>query len=727
MMEKHMEEILGLLLEGRLQAALNHISFVYSKEKLVTGYDEFETIEKDYKLMKNYILQGVVDPQREEQYRALLERTYRVASNLLLEWKCTNLGLYKVSSDTSDRLQLNNEEILENLEKFVSDVGLLSLEEGTDNYFNKAYTLYAAHQTTIRRLFNGVIVSPQWKLADKNFYEQLLLSPTIDQNDQLVLVSAISISNMNHFDINKFKTLVDVYTKTDDSRVKERAFVGWALSLHDGMSFLPEQQDIVIKLCEDESTVRELYSLQRQLFATLDTEKDSQEIQNNIMPDIVNNSKFTMTKFGIEEREDDITENILNPNAEDERMEKMEESVRRMVNMQRQGSDIYFSGFGKMKEFPFFFKSVCNWFTPFRFEHPDMIDIAMKFKNKKFLNTMVELAQLCDSDKYSLALILSDVVDRMPKDMIEMLESEEAQKQMAGQDFDRNNPIVIRRTYLQDIYRFYRLNSFARELVNPFDDNGECTFNLSVFFFKYQIFKGTKLESKKLSLANYLYKHQKYGELEELLETFQSPDPGYAILSGYAKLYNDDPNGAIKEFDKALEIVPDNIHALQGKARAAMVKSDFGLSAEIYTVLQELEPDRRDFFINYCVALLKTNRVKQVLERLYKEYFSTPDDKSLKRLIAWAQLCNGDITKAANIYESLLNDEPTPEDYLNAGYSHWLQKDLKQAVSCFREFIGDSDAGIVRLREEFKNDRYMLRSNGVSEIDELLMGELIQP
>ncbi|MFC2296885.1 MAG: hypothetical protein ACFNMD_06370, partial [Prevotella sp.] len=87
-----MEEILGLLLEGRLQAALNHISFVYSKEKLVTGYDEFETIEKDYKLMKNYILQGVVDPQREEQYRALLERTYRVASNLLLEWKCTNLG-----------------------------------------------------------------------------------------------------------------------------------------------------------------------------------------------------------------------------------------------------------------------------------------------------------------------------------------------------------------------------------------------------------------------------------------------------------------------------------------------------------------------------------------------------------------------------------------------------------------------------------------------------------
>ena len=84
MMEKHMEEILGLLLEGRLQAALNHISFVYSKEKLVTGYDEFETIEKDYKLMKNYILQGVVDPQREEQYRALFVEIFSFI--LLSHW-----------------------------------------------------------------------------------------------------------------------------------------------------------------------------------------------------------------------------------------------------------------------------------------------------------------------------------------------------------------------------------------------------------------------------------------------------------------------------------------------------------------------------------------------------------------------------------------------------------------------------------------------------------------
>ena len=50
-------------------------------------------------------------------------------------------------------------------------------------------------------------------------------------------------------------------------------------------------------------------------------------------------------------------------------MEKLEASMKRMNDMQRQGSDVYFGGFSQMKRFPFF-SVVANWFMPFYLHHP---------------------------------------------------------------------------------------------------------------------------------------------------------------------------------------------------------------------------------------------------------------------------------------------------------------------------------------------------------------------
>ena len=62
-------------------------------------------------------------------------------------------------------------------------------------------------------------------------------------------------------------------------------------------------------------------------------------------------------------------EDILHPGASEERMEKLEATYRRMMDMQKQGADIYFGGFSQMKRFPFFY-DISNWLVPFYIQHP---------------------------------------------------------------------------------------------------------------------------------------------------------------------------------------------------------------------------------------------------------------------------------------------------------------------------------------------------------------------
>lgn len=51
----------------------------------------------------------------------------------------------------------------------------------------------------------------------------LLISPTVDSNDQQLLVSAVTLSLLNQYDIVKFRVLVNVYRRSQQVAVQQRA------------------------------------------------------------------------------------------------------------------------------------------------------------------------------------------------------------------------------------------------------------------------------------------------------------------------------------------------------------------------------------------------------------------------------------------------------------------------------------------------------------------------
>lgn len=711
------------LMDKRLDVAIELLEQLYVQRPTLIGHSELEAVKNDYQLMVDYMERGFTDDKRASLYLSLLQRLYRVAADLEISWRCKNVIVYVDAFRISDHLNTSHDFIRSVLESFVSDVAMLSLLPEAERT-EKAKDLYDRHQVFINRLFNTLWTSCQWSDDDCAFYTGLMLSPMVDVVDQQLLVSAVTLGAMNQFDINKFKALTTVYQQSTDERVRQRALVGWVLSVFEGMDIFPEQDEIIRKLCENKDTIRELYTLQIQFFYSQDTEKDNEKLQRDIMPYLVEGSNITIGRLGIVEKEEDSLENILNQDAEDKRMEQMEEKVRKMMEMQKQGSDIYFGGFRQMKRFPFF-NDLANWFTPFYIDHPALRTTIERIGQPNILETITNQGNFCESDKYSLAFAMESIINQIPGNIKEMMGSEGAFAPM-GTTLDKSNPTYICRAYIQDLYRFFRLYRSSNELINPFIDNHKSSFVADTFFFVYKSFIGTGLDEYKMRLALYLYKHKNMDKLVELMSTFHVEDTNYNILMGYINLYFGKPDVAYQIFNMVLQEDTENQWALKGMARAAMDCEDYNTAEHTYSQLLRLEPDNINYAVKRCVTLLKTERYAEAREELFRLDYQYPDNMNVKRVFAWTMLLDKSLDKASQLYDRILSDAPMAEDYLNSGYCWWAKGNIGQAKNSFQAWITMTKGNKDRLLEEIRNDQKVLDLYGITEIDCLLMVNLIK-
>lgn len=711
------------LMDKRLDLAIELLEQLYVQRPTLIGHSELEAVKNDYQLMVDYMERGFTDDKRASLYLSLLQRLYRVAADLEISWRCKNVIVYVDAFRISDHLNTSHDFIRSVLESFVSDVAMLSLLPESERT-EKAKDLYDRHQVFVNRLFNTLWTSCQWSDDDCAFYAGLMLSPMVDVVDQQLLVSAVTLGAMNQFDINKFKALTTVYQQSTDERVRQRALVGWVLSVFEGMDIFPEQDKIIRKLCENKDTIRELYALQIQFFYSQDTEKDNEKLQRDIMPYLVDGSNITIGRLGIVEKEEDSLENILNQDAEDKRMEQMEEKVRKMMEMQKQGSDIYFGGFRQMKRFPFF-NDLANWFTPFYIDHPALRTTIERIGQPNILQTITNQGNFCESDKYSLAFAMESIINQIPGNIKEMMGSEGVFEPM-GTTLDKSNPTYICRAYIQDLYRFFRLYRSSNELINPFIDNHKSSFVADTFFFVYKSFIGTGLDEYKMRLALYLYKHKNMDKLVELMSTFHVEDANYNILMGYINLYFGKPDVAYQIFNMVLQEDTENQWALKGMARAAMDCEDYDTAEHTYSQLLRLEPDNINYAVKRCVTLLKTERYAEAREELFRLDYQYPDNMNVKRVFAWTMLLDKSLDKASQLYDRILADAPMAEDYLNSGYCWWAKGNIGQAKNSFQAWITMTKGNKDRLLEEIRNDQKVLDLYGITEIDCLLMVNLIK-
>ncbi|MFW5821568.1 MAG: hypothetical protein ACOCWA_09770, partial [Bacteroidota bacterium] len=295
-----------------------------------------------------------------------------------------------------------------------------------------------------------------------------------------LLVSALTLAVLRHFDIEKIKLLFDIY-EDKENKVWQRALVGILLAFythHERIQLYPEIQQRVKILQGNRQWNKTIESTVIQLLRAKETEKVTEKIRTEIMPELWKMRSTLEDKLNIE---DLLKDKMLeDKNPEWERVfedtpglyDKMEE----FSNLQMEGSDVFLSAFAMLKRFPFF-NEINNWFLPFYKENEYFADTFTQLKegfdSNTFLEGLERTSFLCNSDKYSFCLNVKHMPDMQKNMMVQLFNTEmEAMKEMAEEDellkkdvHDRS--VIVQ--YIQDLYRFFKLHPMKNEFTDIFE------------------------------------------------------------------------------------------------------------------------------------------------------------------------------------------------------------------------------------------------------------------
>lgn len=325
----------------------------------------------------------------------------------------------------------NLSDLKEKLVSALADVAMLSLDEGGSK--KKKIDQMIETQKRLNELrnviFSYITSSPMWDEDEAKEYQELLHSRAVDSVTAQLMVSAITLSCLYFFDRKKFKFLFKLAKESEDMQVRVRAWVGWALCSSQVPGFMVEEcaKDIE-SLKEDEEGKKLLLLISKILLRSQDMKEDSEAMMKNMfhnMADKLSHEDIDLegkSSFSFIQKDDDEPEDGRDV---DETVELLED-----------GADIYFTQFRETKKLGFF-HSMYNWFMPFYFESPLYLSVQeMAGDKERNLHLLLVNGTACDSDRYSLLLMLEKEKKSFTEALENMAPDEIAEEYLNSMDED---------------------------------------------------------------------------------------------------------------------------------------------------------------------------------------------------------------------------------------------------------------------------------------------------
>ncbi len=672
------EDILSKLLSDNTVG--ENISALYAEvatqPQAASFREEIEKTETDYRMMCQFMCRGFRDPDAEKMYANMQHRLYDIAVGMTVDQLCRTKVSYMRAAEVSRLFELQPDSVRSNLERFVQDEALLALD-GTNIASNqkKIDELRNRHYVYINQLFASVLVSHAWTESQQKGFALLLTSPTIDVKDAQLMVTAITLSVINVYCPRKWYTLVQVYlqaTAAGNTALAQCALVGWVWAMPPVALIhrFTEVEAALQALFAHQSLFTELAELQKQMMYCCRADSDTTEIQNNIIPTLMENSNLEITRLGIREKDDDPMADIMGTNDAEQRMEKMEQTFKKMQDMQREGADVFFGGFAQMKRFSFF-NELINWFLPYSSTHPLLNEIYNKEPDCQLFADLLNDAPFCDSDKYSFLLALSTVLKQLPQEVRHSIKENKMAFGGIMSDSDRSSATYLRRVYLQNLYRFFRLNNHRSDFINPF-------------------VSATQLHAQPLS------------------------HPLIATLA--------------EKWLAQVDVAP--ISVLSFIAQYAFKQQNYEMAVDCYKRLCQISVDNFTYNLRLSVAMLSLGKIAEALPLLYKLDFQYPNNRNVSRAMAWAQLLNGEPEKAFTRYELLLKaPSAIPADSLNAAYAAWVTGRYQQAAERLAHFCTLHKKGAQGckqlLAQQIQKDHVIFKRYPISAVEQNIMFDIV--
>ena len=723
-------DIYQLLENGRLKEALIQLQGLGLQTNRWELNNRIENTITAYGYMLQYAAQGMEDPSRNNFYLQTLRTAYKLTdtANILLLSAKESSVYYDLIRTFSIRPAKTYAELQMQLETFTEDVSTAPLLIHDKKLLQREMEkIHQTHESALNELFEKTWTTPFWTDTEANEAEQILHSLLVNTNDVAVMVSAATLSLLRAFDDKKIHFLFDAYQSTH-LQVSQRAIIGLVIALAKyptRINMYPDIKSRLSLLAEEESFRSNLFTIQMQLLITRETSKIDKKMREEIIPEILKNTKYLKnSKFNFEEM-DDMDEQ--NPEWK-EWMEhnSMDEKIKEMSEWQMAGADVYMSSFAQLKHYSFF-HTMSHWFYPFDMNQPILEPLRKELESTAFspLHLITASDHFCNSDKYSFCLAMKD----MPKGMKEMnMQQLEEQAHMSEEQLHKMKQFTqhkitaegVSRQYIQDLYRFFKLWKRHHEEEDIF----QWHFNL----WEHPLLKDILQEETFMKqLADYLlqkgYLDEAYMLYQKLLQYSQTAE--VYQKSGFIMQKQKQYVSAIQMYEQADLLQPDNLWTVKHLAQCYKLSDNLEKALDYYRKVEAVQSDNLDIALQIGQVLVRMENYKEALSYFYKVEYLEKNPVNAQRAIAWCSFLTGKDEEALKYYHIILeNPSCTGQDWMNTGHVYFAMHNIREAVRHYLK-AQEYEKNHTNFLHVFYKDKEALLSRGLSEEDIRIVLDLL--
>lgn len=720
------------LRENRLLDALSYVGGMLFNSGNMEQSNELESIKKDYEMMLAFMKQGGSDPQRASIYRNLVNRTFCLLDTASRSYRLQNekdmyADTFRKSHGTATGIASLTDKICI-LQEELKEYNLHPSSKEQEAYIAKQRE---ALYETCDILFEHIWTSPILKADDAKEWQTSI--EKMDEEIQAPLISAVMLSCQSYFDQQKFRLLLhfcqSIYIKV---RARALTAVVWIYMRYEyRFDHHPELCEGISLLAAEPQMHRELILLQKQFVLSLETAKVERKMKDEIIPDIMKSHNYQRNKMGLKEAGEELEKALRGePNAEWEKIyenKHLANNMKEIIEMGQEGIDINIGTFSSLKGFPFF-RHICHWFTPFDYRRSEVENMIGKATGNP-IRMLLDTGNFCDSDKYSLCMMLQQLMPPQRDMMITQIGAQmEGQEEIAKILTPKNTNIkAVYRNYLQDLYRFYKLYPQKGQFEDPFKTD---------LFYKRYPRLGIILDSSEelMDMASFLIKREYYQDAIAYIEEILKKETATAEMLqkiAFCHHHTGNPGKAIYYYQQADLLNPDNEWILKQMYLCHSALGKYEQELACLKKLEEINPEDSRLISETGLCLMQLQRYQEAANRFYELEYKKERLLPSWRAIAWCNFKMGRLEQAYKYYQKLLHHEKvTWEDYLNAGHTAWCMNLVPEAIGHYKQYVKlyqEKEKQENKLLRPFDEDREELLQHGIPDMDIALMRDIIVP
>lgn len=698
-----------LLASGRVNDAIDLIDNAASSLGVIAEINSATSrLRESYRLMTHYALQGFPDPSRPQLFAELCGSVRSLADDLHRRSRIADAPTLYFNTL---RYQLNRRDltVAALIGEYHRVNRRLQMAMLTEDVEKAGRELTARSESLEKDIFNFIWTTAPLTVDDAAAIGNVISDPSLPRHFKLLCIAAVMMGELEYHDERRLRLLMDAYT-ADDNEVSVRALCSLliVMSVRRDRPFSPSLSRRFDSLREEPRWHSDVRMAFMQFIRARDTERIGRKLTDEVIPEMMK-LRPEIEKLG---------KKPLDPEAMEENPEWAElldksgisDKLKELQEIQEEGGDVMMVTFSNLKTFPFF-NDISNWFLPFHSSHSAVASSGDA--SVRFLGEIMDSAPMfCDGDKYSIVLSLSHVPASQKEMMASQLKAHSAQMAAMSAGDLSGGPMQDRervaRSYVQDIYRFFRLFRRKGEFRDPFAV--ASSLNLVTLPQLSEVFDDA--DTLRL-VGEFYFRHQHYADAFDLFDRLSFKMPPSAELfqkMGYCMQMGGNLAEAIRYYEQSELLNSQSEWTVKRLAFCHRQNGDWEKALSYYVRVAASRPDDAALALNMGRCHMLCGRYEEALKLFYKVEFLAGESDRSSRPIVRCSLLSGDFDRARRYSGLILSREPAASDLLAAGHLEVLSGNLQTAVERYASSIAARNFDRDDFMRDFEADRHLFET-----------------